>query len=434
MLSEYQKQQQDKRFVSELEFKDKYVYNKANDQYVVYSRRLSKNIAVKGDTHRSMQRSYVNGRSVEEICIANNFPSFIFDEYKMIFGWTRDGFELSDEEVDAKSAEECIEDLRAAKKFEIIQEVEKREWRQTEEDARKWKLFAHGELNPFIAALDKWKPAKIRDLSLKIQPRKESYVMVASDWHIGSKCDGELSFRKQDWNKDVFDKFFKAYVSENMNKIKERRSQIDEIVLLGLGDILDGLRGKTEKGTELEQDLSREDQFNFALNKLTELLDNLCKLGIPIVVHSVKGNHDSLDNYFLFTSLSKIFAGKSIKFHIYKERSAFLVVKECLFLIDHGAHDLLKAKIPKNGAPRQIYVQSLFMSRPDLLNKHPNRYFVTGDLHTNCVEEHNDFEYIRVGSPARSLYADINNWHSRPSQSSFLITREGIKDIFRFYA
>ena len=414
-------------------------YNEKDDKYIVFLKKLGRQIVIPGEMHRAMLQAYCgeDKRDVQEICAAHGFPEEYFNEYKNIFKWTRDGLPVSDEEIEAEEPKILAARLLEKKKFDIRQEFQKQSWRDTEKDAKLWQDFVANKVSPFKDILDSWKPPKLKQYNAPTVRRKKgskSYVMTISDWHIGAELKSLDSFRGQRWNKETFLCFFEKFMERNLERIRKEKQDLHEICILSLGDIMDGLRGETEKGTSLEQEFSREQQFNFALNILLELISRLEIFNLPIRIVSLKGNHDSLDNYILFSAIEKYYnESKGISFFNCSERSAFVEFKKTLMLIDHGAHDIMNAKIPTQKTPREAYILSLFLSRPDLLNKYPHRYFIQGDLHHNEHIEFNDFEFIMVGSPARSLYSDANNWHSRASQSSFLVGEEGIEEIFRFY-
>lgn len=413
--------------------RDKYSYNKSTDQYIVPLKKLSKNIVVPGDKHRAMQLAYCgeDGRSVQEICYYNDFQESIFDEYKNVFGWIRKGITLPDEVIESTDNDSVVKSMMANRKFEIMQSFQKASWHETINNSNKWLKFQNNEFNPFEEALSKWTPKKIKIKEPLKDKRRFSYLLTPSDWHIGAEFKIKDSFRKNEWNRETFESFFEKYLEDNKSKIKQNLTSIDEIVVASMGDLMDGLRGMTEKGTLLNQEFSREEQFTYALDIITNLINNLIQFGIPIRIFSVKGNHDSLDNFILFETLSRVFP--EVEFTNFQERCGFMVIKENLFLIDHGAHDTLKAKVPRDRKSREAYVLSLFSSRPDLMDACGNKYFLQGDQHHNELMEFNDFEFIIVSSPSSSFYADVNNWNSRPSQSSFLISDKGIVDIYRFF-
>jgi len=422
--------------VKSIIFDQKYFYNEKDDNYVVFVKSLSKNVIIEGGTHRAMVKGYSDGQEIEEICAGNNFPFPIFQEYKASFGLTRNGTPLTDEEVLLEDEDRNVAEIVQMRKFDIAQKAKKEQWKDTEKKADKWDEYSAGLVNPLENAINNWNPDKVRKVSIrKPSPKKKSYVMIATDWHIGAKLTKIHSFRQDSWGKKEFEVFFQAYLEQNLNKIKKAKNELSEIVLLSLGDILDGLRGETEKGTKLEQEFDREEQFTYALETIDSLIQQLVKTGLPIRIHSIKGNHDGLDNFILFETLKRTYEGNGVKFHNSAQRCEFVAFsgKETLFLIDHGAHDIMNAKVPSGKAPREAYIQSMFMTRPELLVDYTNRYFIQGDQHHNEIVEFNDFTFIMVSSPAKSLFSDANNWNSRPCQSSYLVGDSGIEETYNFY-
>jgi hypothetical protein len=165
-----------------------------------------------------------------------------------------------------------------------------------------------------------------------------------------------------------------------------------------------------------------------------EFLSSIAQIFNKVSVHSVRGNHDGTDHYPLMLGLSKMFTDTHVDFSIYSTRTAVFRVDDVVFVVDHGADDELKAKVPKSGTPRESYVQSLLLARPELLVGAKQKIFIQGDMHHYQQEEYNDFEYIMLGAlPAGDEYSDHLNLNSRPRQNCLLLSKDGLKAVLHYY-
>jgi len=120
----------------------------------------------------------------------------------------------------------------------------------------------------------------------------ESLVILTSDWHIGKKIeddDGEVIFDVKIAKRRI------KQLSENIYKLSSiirRNSDIDEVVILDLGDIVDGEQIYDSQYAHLDEFLP--EQVNIATReKWNQILTLRNKFKCPIRYHSVFGNHGS---------------------------------------------------------------------------------------------------------------------------------------------
>jgi hypothetical protein len=422
-----------------IEFTERYVYNKETDQYITYVKALSKPIVINGKDHRAMKKAYCgeDGRSIEEICLSRKFPEYLFNEYKSIHAWTRKSCPLTNEEILDNTVEESVESILNDKYFEVLQEVEKRSWKNTEENAKKWTDFKADTFDPFIDAINDWEPPKIAKLDKKPKATKSDawFVMGISDFQIGSEALERYLFRQKEWStelaKEAVDKLF----SEILQDINDFNFNFEGCCLLLAGDLFHGLRGETEKGTSLKCDLLRDDQCDAILTILTCVIKRLADVFDKVEIHSVKGNHDGADHYPIMVALKNYFhTYEQIEFNVYSTRTALFKIKNTLILLDHGASDEFRSEVPKNGKPRESYVQSLLLAHPEKLIGVNQKLFIQGDKHHYEQIEFNDFEFIMMGAlPLGDQYADNSNLHARPRQNCFVINEDGLKSVLHYY-
>lgn len=435
------KKAQEAQQIKSLQSAKSFYYNEKEDSYVLFVKSLCKNIVIPGDMHRGMLSAYCgeDQRSVEDICMSFEIPKSIFVEWKIAFGVTRDSVNLTDEEIEANTIDESVHNLLEKKKFEIVQKRNKISWEVTQKKAEKWDNYEYNVLSPVKKLIENWVPTVKGPAK---SPKKltgeeaETYFCSINDWHAGAKCDPKKSIRGLVWTKEDFKKFVVKYTDEVLSDITTLGARLDKIVCLLLGDLLDGLDGKTQKGTPLSQDASKDEQFNLLVDALIYFYDSLLKnTSLNIESYSTVGNHCGYQNHLVISLLEKYYRNEErVKFTNFEARTGVFRIRKSLFIIDHGDSDTyIRAKIPTNDKQRESYIQSLILAHVREYGEVSSVYFVQGDLHKTEITEYNDFVFIMAGSPARSLYADAHNWNSRPAQLGFSLDDRGIRNYRIMY-
>lgn len=434
----------EKDWAESLLFDGDYVYNKEEDKYIVYLKSANRHIVVPGERHRMMLQAYSNWdgnpATINEICRNFEFPRSWFTEYKTIMGWTHDREPITNEELENRDEDDIIQDLLQRKRFAVYQKFQKADWKATQEDATKWRAFQTKQLDPFQSALTNWNPPPVTSVNVDFsKPSGDKwFVCGCFDWQVGSKADGKYLFRQKDWGTaDAINAIhtFAERVAADVTASGERYAGCE--ILLG-GDLHHGFHGRTAKGTPLEVDTLREDQFDALLSCISYLIETLSQVFEKVNVRAVRGNHDGFDFYPVMKAVELYFRNTSrIEFFIYSARTALFRVGPVLMVLDHGASDVYKAEIPKhtgNGKARESYIQSLLLSHPDQLVGVKQKIFVQGDKHHYEQLEYNDFESFMFGAlPLGDKYADNLNLHGRPRQNCLVIDENGVKSVLHYY-
>jgi len=415
----------------------KYTYNESNDTYVIPVKHRTKSLVLKGFRLRGIRRALTSflgsPSSVKEVAQRFNLLEEDIDAIKKAMDITRDCGPWTQEEIDNETSADLA--LVALREKESVAAglVEKTEWKHTQEDANRWRAFKEGSLDVYKLVLEDWTaPKSIASIAIKKGGPKRSLVFVISDLHIGGKLEKAHSVTGRDWGTAQFKEFLKSYKEQMAAQL--RTQKYDKVVVNFLGDILDGIRGKTEKGIILNPEIVRDAQFKLALDSIVDILNCACKhSSAPIEVHNVKGNHDSVDCYMLFAAVGAHFKGvKNFKFNNHTKNVVTYVDKGNLFVLTHGAHDTIKAKLPY-GPKQESYVQSLIIQAVKDGQKFRHTTVLAGDVHVMQSIERNDYELIVCGSPSASDYADALNLKNRPSQIWLGVTERGVEQIGRFY-
>lgn len=433
------KKAEEARQIRDLENPKDYYYNKDDDSYIVFIKSLAKNIVVRGETHRGILNAYSgeDPRSVEDICTTFGIPRGIFNEYKAIFGITRDALSITDEEVEENTVEESVKNLLEKKKFEIGQILAKKSWEQTQKEAEKYRAVTAKQLNPFINALENWTPPKLVFKS-DIKKPKNGKVWAAglSDLHFGAAANKRYMFSQPEWTTQDTVNAVDSFATSIISDAKSRKYSFEKAVIMGLGDLIHSLNGKTQRGTELKFDCIKEEQFDYALTSLTAFIAKVKTQFPKVEIHSVYGNHNYEAEMALFRALACYFhTNKDIQFFHYATRPAAFRVGNTLILMDHGADSVERTYVPKAGKGLEGHVQSLLLQKPELLTGVKSKLFVMGDRHHWENVEYNDFEYIMFSTIlGGDEHSSVNNLNNRPRQSSLILDEDGLKEIIHTYS
>lgn len=413
-----------------------YSFNKETREYTVFLRKNKKSILVPERLHKDILRDYTANLSLEEIAIKNGISTTIIPEYKEVFGWTRKGIAITDEELAECSVEECVEELINNKKTDIINQFNKKNFSKIIEGNRKWEEFQVGAIDPFAKFIEKWVP---QYESYEPQPRYKTghnLVVVLSDCHYGCYSDGKKLFRGKGHDTDYTVSCVKSYYQRVLDDIDALNLAIESVTILSLGDQIHTASpyGTTTKGTQVRSDYLEEEMFEIAFNSLTEFVYNISKIAPVTKVVALKGNHCGQLDLILFKTLSVYFKDqKNISFKLVSAPATSFRERNTFCIATHGAHDSIKAKFGP-GDKTQAYIQSLIIHSQEHEKGIVARACFAADLHHSEMKEYNDFTYHLCPSVVRDdEYADALGLNARSAQTVFLIDDNGIKASFNYY-
>lgn len=431
----------EKAWESALEFKEAYIYNSADDVYVIPCKKVkSGNVVLHGSKVRSIQKDYVSGNSLNDLARKYSIPRGILSDITAKLGITHDSLPFTNEEIAAKTPEELIKSELESKKFELFQKLEKEQWKNTQADALKWQEFKYKQFDPFTQFLSNWQPPAYEPVlvdSFQFQhshPRK-AFVVGAFDWHFGAREEARYMWKGDEWNLEAANKAVYKFVQGIAKKVENDKIGFDKCVLLMGGDLYNSITGYTSNGTPMNNEYSRDTQFEAIMNALVTFISHLLVLFPQVECHFVRGNHGGTTDIPLAHAIKNYFRTEPrLNFEITSCRTKAVRVKDVLILLDHGASDQAKSLLPGNGKAKESYIQSLFLAHPELLQGVKQKLFIQGDLHHFEQKEYNDFEFFMFGAlPCGSQYADTKNFHNRPRQNCLVIDEEGVEQVVHIY-
>lgn len=213
-------------------------------------------------------------------------------------------------------------------------------------------------------------------------------VLLLGDVHVGKVCSQEETEGRAYYN-PAFTVARLGHLEKEVIRLIATGPEVDELVILFLGDILDGA---LDHGAEREETLLISRQFELAVAILSQFVLSLASV-VPIRVYGVSGNHgrwpgqrrpptvgreSNLDGlvYRAIEMVIKASAVPNVRFSLSESPRQTVKVKSTLIALAHG-DELRGGEFYTAGIKREVYHSVLRGARegaiPDL--------WVTGDKH-----------------------------------------------------
>ena len=133
-----------------------------------------------------------------------------------------------------------------------------------------------------MAQIKRKKPVKVsQDVG------EHAYVFCCADWQFGK------SEYRADWGVDETVEYIRQGIvkaKQNIKDLKKQGTVIDEIYIIGLGDLIENCWGFFDHQA-FNVELTRTEQEQVARHMVLEVLDGLLALAPKIVIGGVAGNH-----------------------------------------------------------------------------------------------------------------------------------------------
>jgi hypothetical protein len=414
----------------ELDFNGEVTYNKDLDVYILFLNKLNKNITLKGEVVRDIQRSFSDllgePATINELARAHGIPRHFLTEIIKKLGLTHSELPLTEEEIKDKSVEDISADLLELKKFKIVQEFNKKDWRESAHLANKWREFQVGVLDPFEQYISKF-DFKLNNVKQKIvnyDYSNDVILLSANDWQIGNKADGRFLVFGEEWNTEKCFNAIETVANKVVNRAKSRN--IDKLTLLFNGDINHGFEGRTTKGTVLKCDTFKYEQFDATIKAISILISNCADHFNEINCYVGTGNHEGWTFYPTFKLIQEIFRDYDfVKFHLSLKDSMFFRVNNSMIIAHHGAAAEYDFKVPQDKKGRVAFVQKLIrIASKELKFYEPERiFFIKGDTHAFESADLGQFTFFTFGAlPKGDEFANALNLEGTPTQNALVIS------------
>jgi len=259
------------------------------------------------------------------------------------------------------------------------------------------------EINYFdeIAKIvEDYNPDTIREIPKIDIPTPKALKVTLSDMHVGLEPNPDNnSLFSYEYNAEVFksnlDKVYNSILKEyNTN------GRFDLLIILDLGDGLDGWDGLTTRGGhKLEQNMSNQEAFKTFVEGKLMLIENCIKGGIAnevLVANVCNDNHSgsfaSIANMTIKMLLNRTYGEDSIKFHILERFMEHIEYGVHTYILTHGKDSKHMFKgLPLELNDKAITFINDYIDHYEI--KTPYIHVEKGDLHRIGYSRSKKFDY-----------------------------------------
>ena len=291
---------------------DDYYYDQHADVYIVSLSKSPRPLVIKGETMRSMRRDYseIDGTrlNVNEICVKYGIPFTWFMEFKKKLHWTHRDITFTDEEVRQKDVGALVDEALENKKRAFITSYQQRHLDEIKADAKKWRDFQFGKLNPwneaFATPID-YKPSLIKPPK-PFAKRFDMLVVVADD-HFGYGKDSRKVMSGRPYDLAIAMNRMSEFGRVITDDYQSMGFGIDNAYILSMGDTYDAdTREKTAAGTDRPQMNTPEETWLAATRAHADLTLAIKNIAHSVQRYNVAGNHSPFMDYALETYLQAL--------------------------------------------------------------------------------------------------------------------------------
>lgn len=417
-----------------------YTYNSSTQKYVFHTeKQFGQNTVITKTAIDLITKLYSNiggGLTANEIALKLSMPADVIRHVLRVMNVTHESLPYTNEDIAEKDEDKLVEDALSSKKFNVLQKIERRDWKETQEDAEKWRSMKTLQLDPFEQILQKWSPPPYVPSRPIPQSNnlKDTILFGLSDWHYGLVAHERYLYNQKEWNIEKTKDTVSDYAKKAANEIK--KGSYKEVKLLLLGDMSHTLTGFTDKGTKLEAHPIAEEQLEVAFDSLVNFVKTILSVTNNVSVVACSGNHSALGDYVLARMLSLYFKNdKRITFEVTNKRFVTFKVGSNLFLMEHGYSSVAKDRLPAPGKSRENYINNLFMAKPEQMIGVERKYYLSADQHHSESYELTNVEGFMFPTLVGGCrHADNSGYNSRPRQTALIVNdEEGVTSVKYFY-
>lgn len=315
LFDEELEEEVEEELYEEYEADGDYHYNEMTDLYLVYVPHKRKPMQIPGKLIREWNEAYSNmsvggAETINQICKTWSISRKDFTAIKKAMKWTHDQDPFTDEEHLTNDPADLAENLVQKKRLAFEKQFRKKEWKEIERDAIRWRELSYHlgvtpDLKTVKETIDDIKNIEKychnisidKKISKKtIQTKKGSSLIIpVSDLHVGKKYTAK-NLKNKTFNLSELKKRLSramGYITMTRPHFEDR---ISHIVYSSLGDNFEAIFGNMRPGQHLTMDIFGAEQYKEVvefhvcfLSFLREEFPN-----IPITAVFQGGNHDRI--------------------------------------------------------------------------------------------------------------------------------------------
>jgi hypothetical protein len=377
-------------------------------------------------TTDQMEQIFANYPYVTRNTVSSYFPYLTFQQFKRllrVFNITKDRL-FPKHILENKSEDEIAEFALKAKEHSALKKyVEQKPLfvekvlRDTQselmelKDKRAWYNGIVKEVFENINDINKFSVTYSNNASEK------ALIIFLSD-HIGAS-NNNAQFSKP-YNKEVYYSRLKQILSE-VRELKQDNKKFDKIIVMNLGDALDGWKAETTRGGhKLPQNMNDREQFKTYVESMVMFFQELHGFDLANNIEFVsvaESNHGGDAEYNANYALKYIFDFKfpDLKFKMFEKFVEHITYGEHTYIINHGKDN---DKMIRNLPLHLDFKTELFFDNYIKHNKITSKYIsvVKGDLHQYASEVGKKLKYTNIPSIyGGSTWTDANFGYTCPA-------------------
>lgn len=266
-----------------------------------------------------------------------------------------------------------------------------------------------------------YNPDAIREIPKVDTPTPKAIKATLSDMHVGLEPNpNNKSLFSYEYNAEVFksnlDKVFNSILKEYT-----ANGRFDLLIILDLGDGLDGWNGQTTRGGHsLDQNMNNQEAFKTFVEGKLMLIENCIKAGIAnevVVLNVCNDNHSgsfaSIANMTIQMLLNRTYGEDSVKFRILERFMENFEYGVHTYILTHGKDSKHMFKgLPFELNDKAITFINDYIDHYDI--KTPYIHVEKGDLHRIGYSRSKKFDYRNYMS-----FAPASAWVQHNFGSSY---------------
>jgi hypothetical protein len=290
-----------------------YYFDEGNDTYVVSISKTSKPLIIAGETMRNMRKDYsdIDGShlNINEICVKYSIPRSWFIELKTKMGWTHTDITFTDEEVKSKNVDTLVAEALENKKRAFINRYQRHHLDDIKTDAKKWRDFEFGILNPFNSVTATPIEYKPKMFNIANGANQYDMLVVIADDHFGYGKDSHRVMNNMPYDTETASQRMQHIGEIILSDCVELKVKPNTVSLLSMGDSHDSETDEaTAKGTPRPQIDTMENIWLASTKSHSDLTLNLKRITKYVARYNIVGNHSPFIDFALETYIKATLA------------------------------------------------------------------------------------------------------------------------------
>lgn len=379
----------------------KFYLNPQTDTYVFTLPGVPRPVVIPGQVIRDLHRAYSNfdraPATINECAREFGLPRQWVIRILQALGFTHDSLPFTDEEIGTRDEGDLVEEAMQLRKASLYKKLERRKWRDIQDQADKWADFETHILRRLEEAVSEGTyevPHAVLDADTKT---RFAAVVTPTDLHFGKYSDefecGEATSR------DIT----RARLVEATNHMLQQlvRFGRPDMFVVGVGSDyfhVDNYQHASTRGTPQDTDGNIAEVMTQGCELMTTYIDLLRQVA-PVKLKLMSGNHDRILSSALLLYLKAWYKGvEDVDVHLSGKPRQYLTYGNNLMCFAHG-----------DGAKKTSDLARLAaVEEPLAWGMCEHKVCFTGHLHYERVEE--DRGFIRYQLPSLS---GTDRWHHR---------------------